>query len=113
MPVQRWSDQIAIVQFGDEPQFSEDCANFSRLLEDHQGLEPSAVFDLANVSYLNSSNVAKLLHLRKRVLASGRQLRLCSVQDPVWGLLMVSGLDKLFQCTPDVATALASIQIDA
>jgi anti-anti-sigma factor len=113
MPVHRWSDQIAIVQFGDEPQFSEDCAGLARLLQDHQGLEPSVVFDLANVSYLNSSNVARLLQLRKRLVGAGRQVRICSVRDQVWGLLMVSGLDKLFQFTPDVATALASIQIEA
>ncbi len=112
MPIQRWSDHIAIVEFGDEPQFSEDAANFARMLDDEQGLEPCAVFDFRRVSYLNSTNIAQMLQLRKRLLAGGKTLRLCSVRDKVWGLLMVAGLDKLFECTPDVATALASLQLE-
>ncbi len=111
MPVERWSDHISIVEFGDEPQFSEDASAFSRMLDSNEGLEPSAVFDLSRLTYLNSSNMAALLTLRKRLLASGRQLRLCGVNDPVWGLFMTAGLDKLFQFVPDVATALASIQL--
>ncbi len=112
MAVQRWSDEIAIVEFADEPQFSEDIALFARMLDDEQGLEPSAVFDMTRVSYLNSSNVAQLLKLRRRLGGAGRSLRLCGVADPVWGLLMLSGLDKLFHCAPDVATALASLQLE-
>ncbi|MFO0830098.1 MAG: STAS domain-containing protein [Phycisphaerales bacterium] len=112
MAVQRWSDQIAIVEFSDEPQFSEDVSAFLRLLDDEEGLEPSAVFDLSHVSYLNSSNVAQLLKLRKRLHGAGKSLRLCGVGDPVWGLLMLAGLDKLFQCAPDVGTALASLQLE-
>lgn len=112
MPIHRWSDQIAIVEFGDEPQFSDDIAAFSRLLEDEQGLEPSAVFDLSNVSYLNSSNMAQLLRLRKRLTNVGKSVRICGVRDTVWSVLMLAGLDKLFRCTPDVATSLASLQIE-
>lgn len=113
MPIHRWSDQIAIVEFGDEPQFSEDAASFARLLDDERGLEPCAVFDLARVSYLNSSNIAQLLKLRRRVVGVGRSIRICSIPDPVWGLIMTAGLDKIFECTPDVATALTSIQLEA
>jgi anti-anti-sigma factor len=112
MPLQRWSDHIAIVEFGDEPQFSEDAANFARLLDDERGLEPSAVFDLGRVSYLNSSNVAQLLRLRRRLTDAGREVRICSLSNPVWGVFMIAGLDKIFRFTPDVATALASIQIE-
>jgi anti-anti-sigma factor len=112
MPVQRWSDEIAIVEFGDEPQFSEDAAAIWRLLDDEQGLEPSVVLDMTRVSYLNSSNIAQLLRLRKRLASVGRSMRICGVRDTVWSVLMLAGLDKLFQCTPDVATSLASIQIE-
>lgn len=111
MPVNRWSDDIAIVEFGDEPQFSEDIAAFTRLLADEKGLEPSAVFDMAGVTYLNSSNIAQLLKLRKHLHTAGRQLRIAGVTDPLWGLLITSGLDKIFAFTPDTATALASLQL--
>jgi anti-anti-sigma factor len=111
MPLNRWSDDIVIVEFGDEPQFSEDIAAFTRLLEDEKGLEPSAVFDLSGVSYLNSSNIAQLLKLRKQMQAAGRQLRIAGVTDSVWGLIMTAGLDKIMKFTPDTATALASLQL--
>ena len=111
MPVNRWSDDIAIVEFGDEPQFSEDIAAFTRLLSDEKGLEPSAVFEMGEVTYLNSSNIAQLLKLRKQLHTAGRQLRISGVTDSVWGLLMTAGLDKLFSFTPDTATALASLQL--
>lgn len=112
MPIHRWSERIAIVQFGDEPQFSEDAASFARMLDDEEGLEPDAVFDLASVSHLNSVNLAQMIKLRKRLGRAGRSVRVCSVQDPVWGVLMLSGLDKIFHCAPDVATALASLQLE-
>lgn len=111
MPIHRWSEQIAIVEFGDEPQFSEDAANFRRLLQDEQGLEPSAVFDLSRVSYLNSMNVAQLIQLRNQLMGAGRKLRVCSVDDKVWGVMMLARLDSMFEFAPDVATALTSIQL--
>jgi anti-anti-sigma factor len=112
MPIHRWSDRIAIVQFGDEPQFSEDATSVERLLDSEEGLEPDVVFDLGGVSHLNSSNMAQMLKLRKRLARVGRSVRLCSVRDSVWGVLMTAGLDKLFHCAPDVATALASLQLE-
>jgi anti-anti-sigma factor len=113
MPIDRWSDHIAIVELGDEPQFSDDLTALSRLLDDEQGLEPSVVLDFSRVTYLNSSNMAAMLKVRKRLMTSHRQLRICAVNDPVWGLFMTAGFDKLFVFVPDIATALASIQMKA
>jgi anti-anti-sigma factor len=113
MPIDRWSDHIAIVELGDEPQFSDDLTALSRLLDDEQGLEPSVVLDFSRVTYLNSSNMAAMLKVRKRLVTSHRQLRVCAVNDPVWGLFMTAGFDKLFVFVPDIATALASIQMKA
>ena len=38
-------------------------------------------------------------------------MRICSVDDQVWGVLMITGLDKIFDFTDDVSTALASLQL--
>ena len=76
-------------------------------------VRPSAIVNLAEVDYLNSSNIAQLLRLRKRLAAGGGRLRICSVGDQVWGVILVTGLDKLFEFHDDLALAIASLQLEA
>ncbi|MEE2681679.1 MAG: STAS domain-containing protein [Planctomycetota bacterium] len=111
MPIEDWSDEITIATVGDEPAFSEDMANLLQRLEERGESTPDVVLDLASVSYLNSSNIAQMLRLRKRLNTGGRNMRICSVDDQVWGVLMITGLDKIFDFTDDVSTALASLQL--
>jgi len=63
------------------------------------------------VSFLNSSNIARLLRLRKQLANADRRLIICGVNDQVWGVFLVTGLDKIFEFTNDVATALAAMQL--
>ena len=72
---------------------------------------PDVVLNLSSVTYLNSSNIAQMLRLRKRLNSVGRHMRICAVGDQVWGVLMITGLDKIFDFTDDVTTALASLQL--
>ena len=69
------------------------------------------VLSFSGINYLNSSNIARLLKFRKKVLTSGRRLVLCGIDTKVWGLFLVTGLDKVFEFADSVATALASVQI--
>ena len=111
MPIEEWSDEITIATVGDEPAFSEDMANLLQRLDERGDSTPDVVLDLASVSYLNSSNIAQMLRLRKRLNTGGRNMRICSVDDQVWGVLMITGLDNIFDFTDDVSTALASLQL--
>ncbi|MDG2031876.1 MAG: STAS domain-containing protein [Phycisphaerales bacterium] len=72
---------------------------------------PDMIVNLSSVTYLNSSNIAQLLRLRKKLNTAGRNMRICAVEDQVWGVLMITGLDKIFDFTDDVTTALASLQL--
>ncbi|HMN96964.1 MAG TPA: STAS domain-containing protein [Phycisphaerales bacterium] len=110
MPINDWSDEIAIAELSDEPAFSEDVAALMRRFEG-DGRPADVVLDLRAVTYLNSSNIAQLLRLRKKVTSAGRRMRICAVPDSVWGVMMVTGLEKIFEFTDDVATALASLQL--
>ena len=110
MPINEWSDEILIAELNDEPQFSEDITALMRQLEESEQV-PDVIVNLQSVTYLNSSNIAQLLKLRKTVSAANRRLRVCSVDDQVWGVLLITGLDKIFDFTDDVTTALASLQI--
>jgi anti-anti-sigma factor len=65
------------------------------------------------VTYLNSSNLAQLLKVRKKLSSAGRKLRVCTVNDAVWSVLMTTGLDQVFSFNDDVSMSLASIQMEA
>ncbi len=69
------------------------------------------VLNFAAVGFINSSNVAKLLRLRKLTTGDGRRLILCDINTQVWGVFLVTGLDKIFEVTDSVSTALATLQL--
>jgi anti-sigma B factor antagonist len=111
MPIEAWSDEITIAELGDEPAFSEDMSSLMQRLDADQDEIPDMIVNLSSVTYLNSSNIAQLLRLRKKLNTAGRNMRICAVEDQVWGVLMITGLDKIFDFTDDVTTALASLQL--
>ena len=106
-----WSDDIIVTDLADEPQLSEELNLLIERLSASKGGAPSVVLNFASVTYVNSSNLAQLLKLKKVIEGAERQLRLCSVSDEVWSVMMVTGLDKVFQFAPDPLTALAGLQI--
>ena len=111
MPIEAWSDEITIAELADETAFSEDMASLMQKLDANEDSIPDMIVNLSSVTYLNSSNIAQLLRLRKKLNTAGRNMRICAVEDQVWGVLMITGLDKIFDFTDDVTTALASLQL--
>lgn len=107
-----WSDDIIVTDLADEPQLSEELALLIDRVTSSKSGSPSVVLNFAAVTYVNSSNLAQLLRLKKTLAEAGRQLRLCSVSDEVWSVMMVTGLDKVFQFAPDPLTALAGLQLE-
>ena len=113
MPLQEWSESTLIAELSDEPLFSEEFEALMGRLEAPDDDVPDVIVNLLGVSRLNSSNLAQLLRLRKKLLAHDRRLRICSVDATLWSVFMVTGLEKLFAFTDDVATSLASLQIES
>lgn len=109
-----WSNDIMVAQLADEPALSDELA---LVVDQVGGLDadkrPNAVLDFSAVSYINSSNIAQLLRMRKLLDEGKRRLRICGVSDEVWSVLLVTGLDKVFTFAPDTMTALAGLQLDA
>lgn len=112
MPIQRWSNNIWVVQLANEPALSEDLLGVKDQAERHEPV-PHLVLDLSAVSHLNSSNLSQLLRLRKLAVDSGTRLRLVGPSDSVWAVFLATGLDKIFEYTRDVSTALADLQINS
>lgn len=111
-----WSDNIVIANLADEPALSDELGMICERIEQVGAGEsgepiPHAVLDFHEVSYVNSSNVAQLLRLRKNLDAQGRQLVLAGVTDEVMSVLVVTGLNKVFRFAADLLTAIASIQV--
>lgn len=111
MPIQQWSDNIVVVELNDDPQFTDDLNAVIDMVtgNPHQDV----ALNFAGITFLNSSNIAKLLRLRKlATVANGRKLRFCSISTQVWGVFLVTGLDKIFDFADDIASGLAGLQMD-
>lgn len=112
MPTE-WSDGILLSDLADEPELSEELgALFSHLKAAPIEKTPHVVINFAGVSYLNSSQIAQLLRVRKRIVEGHRRLVLAALRDEVWSVILLTGLDKVFQVAPDTMTALARVQIE-
>ena len=108
MPLEKWSEDVYLVRLAKDPQLTDELTTLEQAVG---GKRCSAVLDFTGVKFINSSNLAKMLKLRKQFLADGGRLVLCGLGDQVWGALLVTGLDKLFTLTDDVATGLAAVQM--
>ena len=108
MTIQNWSDDIVVAELADDPQFTDEVTTVTEQIE---AAPCDVVLNFSAVGFINSSNVAKLLRLRKASMAAKRQLVLCCVNTQVWGVFLVTGLDKIFEFTNDIATALATLQL--
>lgn len=112
--IQDWSEAIVLAQLPDEPELAEELSALaSRLSSTPAGKGKHLVLDFGQVTYLNSSHIAGLLRLRKRVSESGKRLVICSMSDELMSVLLLTGLDKVFVSAPDTMTALARIQLES
>jgi len=109
MAIQSWSKDILVVDLGDDPQFTEDVNRVSDLVESRG--DQDVILNFEQIRSLNSSNIARLLRLRKLINQQNRRLRFCRINTHIWGIFLVTGLDNLFQFVDDKATALADLQI--
>ena len=112
MPINEWSDNILIAELIDDPAFSDDTSLLIQKLEAATEL-PDVIVDMKGVTFISSSNIAQLLRIRKKLASDEARLRICSVDESVWSVLVLTGLEQLFSFTDDVATSLASLQIES
>jgi len=111
MSFENWSENIVVVELQDGPTLADDLTAMLDRLE--HSADVDVVISFSAVTYLNSSNIAKLLRLRKKIITNRRKLVLCNIGTSVWGLFLITGLDKVFEFADNVANALANIQLTA
>src|SRR5437868_3461014 len=110
MPLEKWSDQVNVVRLLDDPVFTDDLQLLQELWEKNGG---NAVLDFSTVKFINSSNISRLLRLRKQAVTSDLKLILCGISTQLWGTFLSTGLDKVFEFSDNVTTALATLQISS
>ena len=108
MPLEKWSENTIVVHLADDPQFSDDLDGVEQSLG--QG-RCDAVLDFGSVKFVNSANVARLMRLRNQMVSHENRLVLCNVSTQVWSAFLITGLDKVFEFSDNVPTALATIQM--
>jgi len=109
MSTQEWSEEIIMVDLTDDPELSDEL---NALAERLAKKPKDVVLNFAKVKFLNSSNISRLLKLRKIVLDQKHRLCLCHIAIQVWGVFLLTGLDAIFDVAEDTATALASLQLN-
>jgi len=108
-----WSDDIVVANLADEPALSDELGALLQRVESCDPQDtPWVVLNFGDVTYVNSSNIAQMLRLRTLLEEMGRGMRLCSVRDQVWSVLLISGLDKVFHFTENPAAAIATLQME-
>jgi anti-anti-sigma factor len=108
MAIENWSDRIVIAHLGPDPSFTDDLQTIGEMAGQRAF---DVVLDFGGVRFLNSSHLAKLLKLRKTMIATGNRLVMCCVDTQVWSVFLVTGLDKIFEFSDAVPLALAGLQL--
>lgn len=57
----------------------------------------SFIIEFDGVGYMNSSHLAQLLRIRKRLADRGCKLVLCGMNDSLWSVVHLTGLDRVFK----------------
>ena len=74
-----------------------DAAQCEKALQYLDGVADPQVVDLAKLDYISSAGLGVLLKTQKRVMQSGRGLRLVNVNRHISDLFRYAGFDKIFE----------------
>ncbi|MBN2097400.1 MAG: STAS domain-containing protein [Candidatus Omnitrophica bacterium] len=103
---QRKMDQVVIVELSGEIDINTSPLvrkTFDQLIKQQ---EQKVLLNFSQVSYIDSSGLATLVEMLKRLRRFGGNLRLCNLSEKVKGLFEITKLDKLFQIFPEEEQAL-------
>jgi len=108
MAIQDWSERIIMANLTDDPALTDELNLLTERMAEHA---KDVVLNLSKVKFLNSSNISRMLKLRKVIVDGRRRLCLCDIPTQVWGVFLLTGLDGLFDVAEDTASALATLQM--
>jgi anti-sigma B factor antagonist len=75
---------------------------------DHAGV--NLLLDFERVEYLSSAVLTELIRIKKAVVETGGDLRLCALSEAIGKVFEITNLDQIFSIEPDLRTALPRFQ---
>lgn len=105
MPIETRPDGAHVVRLSDDPKYTADLETLSKLALGGTA-PPRAALDFSGVTYLNSSNLARLLRFRKSMIERDGKLSLFGMNGQVASVFHSTALDRVFVITRDEATAI-------
>ena len=100
---------IKVVALRDDPDLESDLEDAGNLLTGTAEPIPHMVLEFGAVTYVASSHLAQMLRIRKKLNDARKQLAVCGMNDHVWSVLALTGLDRVFRSYPSTAAALAAL----
>jgi len=109
MGIQQWSEDTILVELAPEPEMVEDLETIMGIVSERD--ECNVVIDFGCIETITSSNLSRLLQLRKLLGDCRNRLIFCSVTPTIKGVFAVTGLDKVFELADDKFFALATLDM--
>lgn len=75
---------------------------------DHAGA--NLLLDFERVEYLSSAVLTELIRIKKAIVESGGELRMCALSEAIRKVFEITNLDQIFVIEPDLRTALPRFQ---
>jgi anti-sigma B factor antagonist len=100
---------VAVVRFGDCRSLDESSSHavgqeLNDLVEKEGHLK--VLLNMADVVFLTSTALGKLVILHKKMKVAGGVLKLCALQGPIESIFQITHLNHLFEIYPNEAAAL-------
>ena len=107
MGIQDWSENTILVDLSGEPEMGNELIAVMEIVRNRGDCD--VVIDFSGVDIVPSSNLSRLLKLRKKLSDSGHKLVLCSVSAATKSIFMITGLDGNFEFANDKSEVLESL----
>jgi anti-anti-sigma factor len=101
---------VWIARVGEAPNFTDELSSLKEQLSIADPY-PNVIIDMTNIKAIDSSNLSQLLRMRKQITDKGVVLVIVSVRDPIWNVILTTGLDRLFKFAPDISAGYETIGI--
>jgi anti-sigma B factor antagonist len=96
------------VAFLDETTIKDLGNELEALVKDKQGI--NLVINFANVDYLSSAVLGRLVKVYKMVTSNKGKIKLCGIKNNILQVFKITKLDKMFEIYPDAEKALKSFK---
>jgi anti-anti-sigma factor len=99
MGIQEWSENILLVDLPPEPEMGDELKCVADRVHDKGG--HNVIIDFSSVDIITSTNIMRLIKLRKSLADQVCYLILCNVGSTVQAIFKVMGLDDIFKIFDD------------